>query len=62
MNLKPHKQKGDPSFAIAKKHPHEVDVGNKSRVTNDNEEVILEKGKIGGEATSKQVVTPKGNH
>jgi len=31
-----------------------VDVGNKSLVTNDNKEVILEEGKIGGEATSKQ--------
>jgi hypothetical protein len=33
-----------------------VDVGNKSLVTNDNEEVILEEGKIGREATSKQMV------
>lgn len=31
-------------------------MGNKSLVTNDNEEVILEEGKIGGEATNKQVV------
>ncbi len=33
-----------------------MDVGNKSLVTNDNEEVILEEGKIGREATSKQMV------
>jgi hypothetical protein len=33
-----------------------VDVGNKSFVTNDNEEVILEEGTIRGEAISKQVV------
>jgi hypothetical protein len=55
MSLKPHKQEGS-LFCNWKKHPNKVDVGNKSLVTNDNEEVIFEKGKTGGEAISKQVV------